>query len=228
MNVNWREMSQIAGAGALGGAVSIIYSITTGTPPVLAPFPFGVIAYAILGSVSALIGVYVLAKTDTTNHAIHCIVFSIVCGVFWAPIFDGASALVKNNRERAVNAKVVSKANEAKLAIQNLEKATDQQLPAAATSVVEKISDLLAIAPEATDRKVSISIAQSVDGAMNTLRTVKMKNPTVAKKATSEIMAAANASGFSGSPALMPFEWFQLPDSSEFAYGRDKRKDGGS
>lgn len=228
MEVNWKEVGLVALAGAIGGALSLIYSMTVGVPPVIEAFPWGFFAYLALGAGAGVFGVYLVAKTDT-RYAIHCLAFAAACGVSWAPIFDGTSALVKNNRERAVNAKVASKTEEAKVAIQNLRKATDQELPTAASFVARTVSDLLAIAPEATDRYVSISVAQSIDGAMDALQTVHQKNPTIANQATSEIVAAATAAQSSGSPALMPFIWSPIPGSvGRFAYEPGKKRDGGS
>jgi len=228
MEVNWKEVGLVALAGAIGGALSLTYSMTVGVPPVIEVFPGGIFAYLALGAGAGVFGVYLVAKTDT-RHAIHCLAFAAACGVSWAPIFDGASALVKNNRERVVNAKVAAKTEETKVAVQNLRKATDKEIPTTASSVVKAVSDLLAIAPETTDRRVSISVAQSIDGAMDALQAVQQKNPAIAKKATSDIVAAAAASQTSSSPFLTPFIWsFERRSIGTFAYEPAKKRDGGS
>lgn len=228
MDVNWKEVGLIAGAGAIGGFLSLIYSLTVGVPPVTETFPWAFLAYLALGAGASVIGVYLIAKTDTRQVA-HCLAFAIACGVSWAPIFDGASALVKNNRERTTNAKVESKTEEARVAIQNLQKATEQELPSVVSSVVRAVSDVLAIAPEATDRRVMLSAAQSVSGAIDTLQTVQKRDPAVAEKALSEIAAAAGAAQSSGVFTAMPFMWFsENSPIGRFAWEPPKKKDGGS
>lgn len=204
--------------------MSLIYSLTVGVPPVIGAFPWGFFAYLALGAGAGVFGVYLVAKTDTRD-IVHCLVFALACGVSWAPIFDGTSALVKNNRERLVNAKVASTTEETRVAVQNLGKATDKELPTAASSVVRAVSDLLAIVPEATDRHVLITSAQSIDGAMDALQVVSQKNPEVAKKAKSEIVTAAGASQKSSSSFVTPFMWSLEPGSfGRFVYEPDKKK----
>lgn len=228
MDVNWKEVGFVALAGAIGGALSLIYSLTVGVPPVIEALPWGFFAYLALGAGAGVFGVYLVAKTDTRQFA-HCLAFALACGVSWAPIFDGTSALVKNNRERLVNAKVASTTEETRVAVQNLGKATDQELPKAASSVVRAVTDLLAIAPEATDRHVLITSAQSIDGAMDALQVVSQKNPEVAKKAKSEIIAAAGASQKYSSPFVTPFTWSIRHGSSErVVHGPAKKNGGGS
>lgn len=224
MDVNWKEVGLVASAGAMGGFLSLIHSLTVAVPPVIEAFPWGLIAYLALGAGAGVFGVYLVAKTDT-QHTTHCLAFALACGFSWAIIYDGTSALVKNNRERSVNAKVASTTEETKVAVQNLGKATDKELPAAASSVVRAVSNLLAIAPEATDRQVLIYSAQSIDVAMDALQVVSQKNPAVAKKAKSEIIAAAEASQKSSSPFFTLFMWFREPGSfGRFADEPTKKK----
>jgi len=230
MNVNWKEVCLVAVSGAVGGLLSLIYSVTVGVPPVIKPFPVGFLAYLALGAAAGVFGVYLIAKTDT-KQAVHCLVFAGACGFSWAPVFDGVSALVKYNSERAVHSMAAERVNETKRAILNLESVSDNELPATVASLVTKINDLLAIAPEVRDRQVSISVAQSVQEAFDTLQKVQPKNPTVISKATKEIAASVSASGLYGPPTVIPFRLYDTwSKKGEFAWDPNvpfREKDGG-
>lgn len=93
MDINWKEFGLVALFGAVGGALSLVYSLTVGNPPVISPLPWGIFAYTFLGAASGPLGVYLIAKTDTQRHAIHCLMFAAACGFSWAPILDGTSGL---------------------------------------------------------------------------------------------------------------------------------------
>ncbi|MGI0117507.1 hypothetical protein [Zooshikella sp. RANM57] len=98
MNINWKEIVFITVAGGIGGCLSLVYSITVGNPPTV-ELPVGILAYIFLGMGAGFLGVYVIAKTDTSQFA-HALGFAIACGLSWAPIMDASTALIKQNTEK--------------------------------------------------------------------------------------------------------------------------------
>lgn len=93
MQLDPKEVGYVAGAGAIGGAASLLYSTTDAAPPTIAAIPWSILAYPVLGAIAAILGVFLIARNDT-KAATHCLAFAIACGLSWAAIFEGASALV--------------------------------------------------------------------------------------------------------------------------------------
>lgn len=195
-NIDWREVGLVTLAGALGGAVSLVYSITVGNAPVVAPLPWGAPAYAVLGATAALLGVYLIAKTDT-RHAYHCLVFAVACGISWAPIFDGASALVRQNRERIINAKVEEQAKEVRAIAGQLRTVPLDRLKPTATAANQRVESLFAAASETRDPKLAVSVNASVAELVESLQEVSKKDPAIAASVFKNVRKAQVAAGFS-------------------------------
>lgn len=193
MDAKWREFSYISGAGGIGGMLSLVYSMTVGTPPLVDPLPWGVFAYAFLGAGAAFLGVYLIAKTDT-NHVSHCLAFAVACGVAWAPVFDGTSALVQQNRERAATVKISKKIDSLKSSLGRLESANSTEISKVADAVVNDIDEIAAVASRVKDPLVHTKISKSVAQSIAAFENVKNKHPAVASNAIQEIRATQFAS----------------------------------
>ena len=94
------ELLYVLIAGGFGGLISIVFSINGGENPIIPLLPFGFIVYILLGMAAGMLGVYVIAKTDT-RHFAHCLGFSLACGIAWSPVIDGARALAAKNTDKA-------------------------------------------------------------------------------------------------------------------------------
>jgi hypothetical protein len=92
MNSTLKEVLLVAGAGAFGGLIGVLASQV-----LKQPFPAGLLtvyaAAPVLGGGAGLIGVYLLANSDRKD-IVRCMVFSMVCGIVWKPVFDAGSAIV--------------------------------------------------------------------------------------------------------------------------------------
>src|SRR5258708_6716712 len=88
----------ILGAGAFGGALSWVYSITLGLPLHLQGV-YAVLASILLGAGAALFGVYLLANTDLRNVA-HALVFAVLCGFAWQIVYEAASSMLSRQAAR--------------------------------------------------------------------------------------------------------------------------------
>jgi hypothetical protein len=107
MNSTLKEALLVTGAGAFGGLIGVLAS-----QMLKQSFPTGLLAvYAaapVLGGGAGLIGVYLLASSDRKD-IVRCMVFSMVCGMVWKPVFDAGSAIVT---QRANVATVERKADQ--------------------------------------------------------------------------------------------------------------------
>jgi hypothetical protein len=86
-------MKAVLLAGAMGGLVSWVYSETVGRSLGMQWY-LGIPACLLLGSVAGVLGVYIIAKTDTRER-VHLLAFAILCGILWRPIIDSARAYVQ-------------------------------------------------------------------------------------------------------------------------------------
>lgn len=92
MQIDWKQVSFVAGAGGVGGLLSWVYSEAVQTPMGLGWL--SPVASVCLGMGAAILGVYLVAKTDMTA-ALHGLVFAMACGFAWRPVLDGTKALVE-------------------------------------------------------------------------------------------------------------------------------------
>lgn len=72
MKIDLKEVGLVFFAGAIGGLLSLVYSLTVGKPPLIDGIWLAIPAYMFLGSGTGYLGVYVLARTDT-RHVTHCL-----------------------------------------------------------------------------------------------------------------------------------------------------------
>lgn len=162
MEINWKEIGWVALAGALGGSLSLVYSFTRGVPPSVSPQFLALPAYLFLGAGAGLLGVYVLAKTDT-RQTMHCLGFSLACGLSWAPVFDASTALVEKSQQEAAKNSVQKQIQDTVDAVAALKTADEQAAPAAAAAVVQHVNKLAEVASRVND----LSVARTVDGSIS-------------------------------------------------------------
>ena len=111
MNVDWKELVHVALAGAIGGVLCWIYSEATGTPLGLG-LVGSPLASLCLGAGAAVLGVYVVAKTDMSAK-VQGLACAMACGFAWKPVLDGTTSLVETQVARASEASIRSETDEA-------------------------------------------------------------------------------------------------------------------
>jgi hypothetical protein len=111
MQIDWRQVMHVAGAGALGGLLCWIYSEAIETPLGLG-WLGSPVASACLGMGAAVLGVYLIAKTDM-NATLHALAFAMACGFSWRPVLEGAGALVEAQVAQATEAAIDESTEEA-------------------------------------------------------------------------------------------------------------------
>lgn len=199
MNIDFKEIGLIASAGAIGGGISTIYAKVKGVPLVIELFPWGLAAYLVLGAIAAILGVYLVARTDT-KQINPCLAFSIACGIFWAPIFEGASALVEKRKVQSIQAEVSKKLQETRVAIRQLPAATEQELPQRTAEVVKSVQELAAVSSDVNDPKLIKTIALSFGNANVALEEIRPKNPKLIDMAMNQVKEAQETADLGISP----------------------------
>ena len=176
--VEWIPLVLVALFGALGGCFWFAFSWSaTGTVPLAkGGMPQALIATAAMGTLSGLVGVYILTASDTRQLA-RTIVFALLCGFFWEPVMEagrkminqsvppagGAVANVQNNTAALANAsgenvpeQILRTADSVVGAVKAISEARDpavkEELREAATQGVQAISHA---APTAPDKAVT-------------------------------------------------------------------------
>jgi membrane associated rhomboid family serine protease len=92
----FRPLLYVMIAGAVGGLTSWLLQWLAGLTPFQKPAIFGIPALVVVGAVAAVLGVYLIANSDTTELR-HTLAFALVCGVFWQPVFDAAKLYVTHS-----------------------------------------------------------------------------------------------------------------------------------
>ncbi|HEY0160039.1 MAG TPA: hypothetical protein VGF28_22320 [Thermoanaerobaculia bacterium] len=93
-----KEFYGILGAGAFGGALSWLWSITLGAPLKLEP-AVAAIASVILGAGASVIGVYLIANTDRKDIG-RALAFAILCGFSWQIVYEAGSSTLERREAR--------------------------------------------------------------------------------------------------------------------------------
>ena len=85
----WKVATLVMGAGAFGGLTSWCLQTLAALKPFGLPARAAIPALIVVGAASALIGVYLIANSDTKETR-HTLAFALVCGIFWQPVLKSA------------------------------------------------------------------------------------------------------------------------------------------
>jgi hypothetical protein len=165
-----KDFYGIFGAGAFGGALSWLWSITLGAPLKLEP-PVAAIASMILGAGAAIIGVYLLANTDRRDIG-RALAFAILCGFSWQIVYEAGSSTLERREARAdvqqASANVTEAATQLSTAPEEKRKELVQDLVGNATVLLE--------AAQHADSKTAE--ANAVSGALSALDAIDKAAPS--------------------------------------------------
>jgi hypothetical protein len=105
----WEELGSVAAAGAVGGALSWIYSAAVGQT--LLPWYSRLPASILCGAGASIVAVYVLANSDLRGKQsfVRGLAFALVCGFAWKPVYDATYAF----EEKAMRLKTIGNDAEA-------------------------------------------------------------------------------------------------------------------
>ncbi|HEV3458179.1 MAG TPA: hypothetical protein VHG32_16560 [Thermoanaerobaculia bacterium] len=219
----------ILGAGAFGGALSWVYSITLGLPLHLGG-TVAVLASILLGAGAAVLGVYVLANTDLGQVG-HALAFAVLCGFSWQIIYQAGQSTVNRLQARDT---VASGAKSTEITAQQLAAAPAAKKDEVAKELAGQTTSLLTAAEKADSKEaekkaasVSISALQALgqtppsaspqaSAAAEQIAEVALDtgNGPVAKKAI-ETLAARGVSDPAAKGALQRIETVARRNSAE-------------
>ena len=173
-----KEIIYIMIAGGCGGIISLIYSITLGNSPVIPILPWGILSYICLGITSGYIGVYLLAKSDTRNFT-HCLGFALVCGIAWAPVIDGGTALVKQHRENKLEKTASLTKNDIVKTVSEIKDADNKNLYEIKDKLLSYVSQLEKISNQAYTVSTRHEAEQGLVLVDNAFDELNKKNPSL-------------------------------------------------
>ena len=167
MQIDWKQLGFVAGAGGLGGLLYWVYSEAIKTPLGLGWFGSPV-ASLFLGMGAGVLGVYLIAKTDMSAQ-LHALAFAMACGLAWRPVLEGAGAAVEAQITAATEASIEESTGEAVAASQELT-SEDGESPEALDAAVTRSVDALRRDPRRTavaeDRSASLEqVVQNIQFA---------------------------------------------------------------
>lgn len=190
------EVLIVLGGGAFGGLLSWLYTVTVGNPPVVEK-PWALPASILLGVGASLIGVYLIAGTDTTR-VMRCAAFAVLCGFCWKPVYDAGHALIDQAAERRTEQEVAGLAEEAqKVAIQ-LRNAPDTLLATRTDEAAMLVKELLGRSVMVSEPAIKSKAVAGAGQVVGALKSVILRKPEEGAAAATDIGKAAIRYGESG------------------------------
>lgn len=194
MSINWKEAGFITLAGGVGGGLSLVYSITVGNPPTL-ELPEGLFAYIFLGMGAGFLGVYLIAKTDTSQLT-HALGFAIACGLSWAPIMDATTALVKQNTERQLNQETEYISERVKTDKERAQNAPGEELSAISERIgeySEQLAEIVTSANEVETINKANNVLSSIGDVVSTIGERDKKLASTTQRKIYGVVSTVNA-----------------------------------
>lgn len=159
-------------AGGFGGFLSWVYTLAVGTP-LKVDGVVGVMISMLLGLGASLIGVYVLANSDR-QALVRCLVFAMLCGFSWKPVFDAGTASITLHTERQETreqlSELTAETSETVALIEKTPPAERAQDPVRLVEATQKAGDMLRVAGKLDDPEAKTRAAKAVKRVVDSLR----------------------------------------------------------
>jgi len=177
---HFKEGVIITIAGGIGGLLSFTYAIASKSELAIG-LPWSLPAYVFLGMGAGYLGVYLIAKTDT-SHLHHALGFSVACGLSWAPIMNASNALIKQNLESGYT----NVLRDSKVKVQayrdKIPNATESELKDIAYSI-KNINDKVFETVKKTSNVENYELAnETLSTAQASVKLISEKNAKLAKE----------------------------------------------
>lgn len=194
--LDWREITAVLVAGAIGGFASWVYGLSVGEP--VAGGFWAIPRTLFMGAFAAWIGVYFIAATDMTKF-VHALAFAAACGLAWKPVCDAGSALVQQTVQQAQN----NAAEEAGTNLVALADSLATTPPNQVANKLDEVNDAATLAlnalPQVSSPKTRLSVETKVNAA---LRMVSQAAPKDAQKAAEVIQSVGETAAQNQSPKV--------------------------
>lgn len=173
-----KEFGAVMGAGAFGGLLSWVWTITLGVELERLPRALAVLACILLGAGAAVIGIYVIAKTDRRDLP-HALGFAILCGFSWQLVYEaGLSTLNRRDARKQVE----QRASSAATAETTLASATTPEVKVQALdTLADDAAALLGSSKEANSKEAE---KKAVEVSVSALETIEKSAPATAPDIT--------------------------------------------
>jgi hypothetical protein len=181
----------VVGCGAVGGLVSWIIQAGGGAKPFGWAWYAGIPSLLILGAVAAVIGVYLIANSDTTELR-HTLSFAVVCGIFWQPVIQAGQTYVTQTVAQYDSSAVQTASEDLSKAVQN-NSASDVRQRVTDTS--NRTVELLQKIPTVGDPAVKSRLATDSKGAIMAIAKASKQNPTESIDALQKVGVVAAQNG---------------------------------
>lgn len=131
-------------------------------------------AFTALGAAAAVIGVYLLANSDTKAVA-RCIALALACGLAWKPVIDAGSALVTQTTDQENNEDVAKRTEDLQSMVTGL--STTKDLPATLVEMEQKAARIVRLLPKVTDAEVRADAEDSIRALVAGIERVMPQRP---------------------------------------------------
>lgn len=169
-HVSLSEAKFIAYMGALGGIIGWIFGLVTGNRPSIPGADHAlstgwhlaatVPAWVLLGAAAALIFTVLVANTDRTDRA-RVIAISVLSGMFWMPVLNGASELIKKQQEDQLAGEAKQLIQDAAQIAENAKSVQGEQRERALLDASRKLEEANSLAQRTDSARLADSLEQA-------------------------------------------------------------------
>jgi hypothetical protein len=177
----------VAACGGVGGLVYWLLQHAAGLDPFGWRWYAGLPTTALLGAFASVVGVYIVANSDTAELK-HTLAFALICGLAWKPIINSATDSVTDAIHARQGDSAVSLAVELK---QQAQTGTVQQVQAKATQTAETAAQLQTTLATARNEAVKTKLIHDSRQAVTALTDISAKDPRASIQGLTRIGQAA-------------------------------------
>jgi len=182
----------VASAGAVGGLVAWILPV--GIPVTLygAPWYLAIPAFLLVGAVAALLGVYLIANSDTAHRLPQTLAFALICGISWQAVLQSAQAIVNSSVTQKQVSALGEKSRELSQAVRS---EPPQQVEAKVEATAETATTVLTKLDNVADPTLRADAVEQSKQAIASLERASETNPQAAIQALQRVGTTAANEG---------------------------------
>ena len=177
--LDWKELSLIGGASAVGGFGSWLYAMLL-DEPVVSSWWLAIPAHTVLGCIGGIVGIYLLIPVDVTKIR-RAFSFALLCGFAWKPILDAGAAAVKQKVATEEVETSSRRSEELLRKVDNAPLATTEETKEKVRTQLTLLTDTVALSvrrlPLTTNQSVRGKALESTKKAVRAIKEVALKQP---------------------------------------------------
>jgi hypothetical protein len=188
--MRWKVAGYVFASGALGGLASWCVQLLIGATPYNKPFYVVIPSLLVVGGISAIFGVYLLANSDT-DQLVRTLAFAVACGVFWQPVIDSARNFVSQTAAASQAASLQTASQE----LGQLAASNDRSVRPKVVETSQRATELLQKLPALPDPNLKATVVAETTRAVDQIDVASAKAPDASVPALQQIGVAAVKSG---------------------------------